>query len=302
MNKLSEQWPELPYKEFLSTSRLLHMGMQAIGKLKLNTPFEPHWANVALWLTSRGLTTGPISYNENSYSIDLDFISHEIICTTSLGENKKFNLTSMSVSQFTEQLFSLLKSLHIESNINMMPQEIPDPIPFDQDNEKREYDKKLAHSWWKILLSSYHVMQQYHSHFNGETPPIGLMWGTFDLRDARYNGTPVPTTGINASYIRRNAMDEAQVEVGFWSGNPAYQKAAYFSFTYPQPPNIEQAKIKPAKARWEKDLATFILDYDDVRYSSQPNDDLLSFFESTYEAGAKCAGWNSKLIVEGVPK
>lgn len=301
MKALSAQWPELSFKEFQSTSRLLHMGIQAIGKLKLNTPFEPHWANVGLWLTSRGLTTGPIFHNGESYSIDMDFLSHEVICTTSLGDIKKFNLTSMSVAQFTEQLFSLLKSLHIECSINMVPQEIPDPIPFDQDTEKREYDKKLAHTWWRILLSSYHVLQQYHSHFDGETPPIGFMWGTFDLRDARYNGKQVPATGINASYIRRNAMNEAQVEAGFWSGNPAYQKPAYFSFTYPQPPNIEQAKIKPAKARWEKDLGLFILDYDDVRTSSHPEDDLLSFFESTYQAGAQCAGWDAKLIVEGVP-
>jgi hypothetical protein len=298
----TEKWPALPYDEFKLTSHLLHMGMQAIGKLKLNMPFEPHWANVALWLTSRGLTTGLIPYNGEVYGIDIDLINHEIICTTSLGQSKKFAITAMSVAQFTEKLFSQLKSLNIDSKINNMPQEIPDPVPFDKDTEKREYNKNLAHSWWRILVSSYQVMQRYHSRFNGETPPIGLMWGTFDLRDARYNDTSVPTTGINANYIRRNSMNEAQVEAGFWSGNPAYKKAAYYSFIYPQPPKIEQSKIKTASARWENDLGEFILDYDDLRKSSHPEKDLLSFFESTYEAGTKCAGWNPKLIVEGVPK
>ena len=55
-----QPWPELPYEEFAPTAYLMHMITQVVGKLKLATPFEPQWANVPLWVTSRGLTTGPI--------------------------------------------------------------------------------------------------------------------------------------------------------------------------------------------------------------------------------------------------
>lgn len=296
-----EPWPALDYEAFKSTSYLLHRGVQVIGKLKLITPFEPHWANVALWLTSRGLTTGIIPYKSAAFSVDIDLIEHHITCHTSWGQSEQFILTSMSVADLTEKIFSILRKVQIDLSINLMPQEVPNPILFTQDIEEQSYNKDLANAWWRILLSTYRVMKRYHSHFNGETPPIGLMWGTFDLRDARYNGIAVPTTGINAGYIRRNAMDEGQIEIGWWHGNKDYPKPAYFSFTYPQPEKIELAKIQPSYARWDDKIKVFILDYDDLRKSSNLEQDLLTFFESTYQAGAKLANWNKNLITSGEP-
>lgn len=296
-----EPWPSLSYEKFKSTAHLLHMTTQILGKFKLHSPFEPHWSNVPLWITSRGLTTGPIPYQNGIFSFEIDLIAHQIIATSSFGARGKFHLTSMSVTQLTKKIFSLLEKLQIELQINLLPQEIPNPIPFNKDTEKQIYQPDLANAWWRILVSSYRVMKRYHAHFNGETPPIGLMWGTFDLRDARYNGIAVPTTGINSGYIRRNAMDEAQIEIGWWHGNDNYPQPAYYSFTYPQPENIEQAVIEPKTARFEKSLGEFILDYENVRNSSNPEKNLLCFFESTYQAGAKYAHWNPKFITAGEP-
>lgn len=302
MNNIKhEAWPALPYEEFKSTSHLLHMASQMAGKLKLHTPFEPHWANVALWITSRGLTTGLIPYQTGAFSIEFDLINHRLIGNTTWGLHEEFALESMSVAEFAEKFFGLLRKLQIEMQINLMPQEIPNPISFDKDTTQQHYNKNLANAWWRILTSSYLVIQRYHARFDGETPPIGLMWGTFDLRDARYNGLPVETTGINAGYIRRNAMDEAQIEIGWWSGNDAYPRAAYYSFTYPQPDNIENAKIQPSAARWDKNLSEFILDYDDLLKSNDPAKELLSFCESTYHAGATLAGWDKSLETTGEP-
>ena len=294
-------WPALDYASFKSTSYLLHMGIQMVGKLKLNTPFEPHWSNVALWLTARGLTTGVIPYQGGAFTIELDLIHHQVMIITSWGLNDNFQLDSMSVENFNTQLFTILQKFKIMLTINTMPQEIAHPLAFEKDTLSQTYNKELANAWWRILLSSYSVMKRYHSHFNGETPPIGLMWGTFDLRDARYNGVPVATTGTNAGYIRRNAMNEAQVEIGWWPGNEAYPRPAYFSFTYPQPKGIETAKINPEKAHWDATLMEFILDYDNLRQSKYPEKDLLNFFESAYKAGTRLAGWNKTLITSGDP-
>jgi hypothetical protein len=294
-----QPWPALPYDDFAATGYFLHRLLQVIGKLKLATPFEPQWANVSLPVTSRGLSTGLIPYKKGAFSVDVDCINHEIICTSSWGRISKFALAPMSVAQFTVAMFDALRNIEIETEINLMPQEVENPIAFDNDVALRPYEFELVNAWWRILVSSQLVMEHYHARFTGKTPAIGLMWGTLDLRDARYNGTRVATTGQNAEYIRRNAMNEAQVEVGWWSGNPVYPRPAYFSFIYPQPANVEQAKIEPASAHWEKTLGEFILDYDDVRNSQNPEKDLLSFFESTYSAEAKFAGWESKLIGPG---
>lgn len=294
-------WPELPYEKFKPTGHLLHMGMQMIGKLKLNTPFEPHWANVALWITSQGLTTGPIPYQSGTFTIDIDFITHHITCTSSWGKTINFALIPMSVSEFSHILFNALHHIKVEATVNPKPQEVLNPIPFDQDTEKRQYEAKLANAWWRILANTHRIMQRYHARFTGPTPPVGLMWGTLDIRDARYKSTPVPTSGPNSGYIRRNAMDVAQVEAGWWSGNEQYPRPAYYSFTYPQPEEIEQANIKPEAAHWDKTLSEFILDYDDVRKSQHPEEDLLAFLDSAYQAGAELAGWDPKLIGKGEP-
>jgi Family of unknown function (DUF5996) len=301
MKNNMDLWPELPYDKFKSTRYLLHMGVQAIGKFKLKTPFEPHWCNVPLWLTPQGLTSGLIPYELGVFSIDLDMILHKVIVTTSWGLSNSFDIESMSVAEFTQQLFLILEQSNIQQKINLMPQEIENPIPFNQDTKPQNYDKALANAWWRITLNTYCVLKKYHSHFAGVSPPIGLMWGTFDLRDARYNGERVPTTGINAGYIRRNAMDEAQVEAGWYAGNDMYQKPAFFSFIYPQPKGIEQSKIKPAKAYWNATLMEFILDYDELRKSSHPETDLLEFFESSYKVGSELAGWDRKYILKGEP-
>lgn len=302
MNKIiTNTWPELPYSEFKNSAHLIHMCAQMLGKLKLHTPFEPHWANVPLWLTSRGLTTGLIFCNNISFNIDMDFIDHLIVITTKEGIIEKFALQSMSVANLYQQLFTILKNLSIDLSINTMPQEILSPIAFEKDTKVSHYEPDLANAWWRILLSSYHVMQYHHAKFNGESPAIGLMWGTLDLRDARYNGVRVKPIGINQGYIRRNAMDEAQVEIGWWHGNEMYPKAAYYAFIYPKPDKLELAKIQPEAAYWNAQLEEFILDYDHVRITEDSESALLDFFQSTYEAGASAAKWREDLIMSGTP-
>lgn len=296
-----DPWPALSYPGFASTQHLLHMGLQAIGKFKLTEPFQSQWAEVPLWLSARGLTTGPIPYGGGAYEITVDLISHEVSCNTSWDFSGRFKLGPMSVAEFTERLLSLLHEGSVDLSINLKPQEIPNPIPFDQDKEQRPYDPAQVNSWWRILMSTQRVMQIFQGRFKGKTQPIGLMWGTLDIRDVRYNGKPA-SPGSKADYIRRNAMDGELIEVGWWSGSAAYPKPAFYSFTYPQPDGIQNASVTPASARWDQSMSEFILDYDDLRNSNDPDNDLLSFFESTYKAGAECAGWDASLVGSGKPE
>lgn len=299
-----DAWPALPYEEFKSTAYLLHMACQMIGKLKLTTPFEPEWANVALLLNSRGLTTGVIPCGLKALTIQMDFLDHEIQLKTSSGQTQNIKLHSMSVAELFTELLSALKDLNLDLTINPKPQELVQPILFQEDKQTKEYKPELAHAWFRILLSSSIVLNRYHAKFIGKTQPLGFMWGTFDLRDVRYNGKllPTQTTGIMSGYIRRNAMDEELIETGWWSGNEQYPCPAYYSFTFPQPTEIEKSQILPARAHWDATMGEFMLDYDDVRLEADPAKELLAFFESTYQAGAKLAGWNASLLGTGKPK
>lgn len=164
------------------------------------------------------------------------------------GLIKEFKITSVSVAEVYENLFDNLCSIDINLTIHSKPQEIPDPVPFEQDTTQQIYDTELANNRWKILLTSKNILQRYHARFTGKTQPIGFMWQTFDLRDARYNGVTVEPTRINSSYLRRNAMNEGLIECSWRSGNTTYPCAAYYLFTYTQSKKIEHAKIKPAAA------------------------------------------------------
>lgn len=294
-------WPSFSYSDFAATQQLLHMCLQVLGKLKLSEPFQSQWAELPLWLSARGLTTGPIAYGGGAYEIKVDLLSHAVECVTSWGFSGLLPLRSMSVAQFAEQLFGLLRKAGIEVAINLKPQEVPNPIPFNLDTEQRPYVSSLVTDWWRILLSTQRVMKIFQGRFKGKTQPIGLMWGTLDIRDVRYNGKPA-SAGAKADYIRRNAMNEELVEVGWWSGSAVYPKPAFYSFTYPQPKGIESVSVNPSSARWNASMGEFLLDYDDLRKSADPDGDLLAFFETTYRAGAERAGWDSSLVGTGTPE
>ena len=296
-----DPWPALSYTDFAPTQYLLHMGLQMLGKLKLQEPFQPQWAELPLWLSGRGVTTGPIPYAGGAYEVTEDFISHQVWCVTSWGFSGRFELGPMSVAQFATSLFDLLRKAGLKVSIKLKPQEVPSPINFDQDTQQHPYEPTFVNTWWRILLSTQRVLQVYHGRFKGKTQPIGLMWGTLDIRDARYNGKSA-SPGTKADYIRRNAMNEEMIEVGWWSGNTAYPKPAFYSFTYPQPRGIEDARTNPPGARWDSTMGEFLLDYDDLRRSKDPDGDLLSFFESTYGAGAERAGWDPSLVGSGRPE
>lgn len=297
-----EPWPDFSSEEFAKTSHLLHMSVQAIGKLMLLKPFEPHWSNLTMPLTSRGITTGMIPHLSGLFSVDVDFIDHEIICSSTWGKTGRVKLESMSVADLTGKIFETLKNMGIKPKINSKPQEVSDPIFFEQDITKRIYDKKMVNAWWRIMASTYRILQKYHAKFYGITPVIGLFWGTLDLRDARYQGLHLPIpTGVSG-FISRNSMDDAQVEVGFSSSNEKYPYPAFFAFAYPKPEGFELSKkIQPAAAKWISAINEFVLDYQDLRNSKDPDSDLLLFFETSYQAVAELDKWDPKLIVSGFP-
>lgn len=225
-------WPALSYPAFEPTRYLLHMVLQAVGKLKLTEPFQAQWAEVPLWLYARGLTTGPISYGGGVYEVRADLISHEMQWITSSGASGQMPLGPTSVAMFVDTFLDQLRRSVKDASITLMPQEVPNPIAFDKDTAHRPYDRDLANAWWRVLHSTQRVLQVFQGRFTGKTQPIGLMWGTLDIRLALYNGKPA-LPAPNAGYIRRNSMNAQLMEMGWWSGDPSYPKPAFYSFTYP---------------------------------------------------------------------
>ena len=286
----SERWPPLPLHEWQDTYRTLHMWTQIVGKVRMAlSPPMNHWWHVALYVNSRGLTTGPIPYPPGVFEIQFDFQKHEVNISTSEGPSASRPLRGESVASFHAGMFEALESLGIVVEIDLMPQEVADPVPFDRDFANCTYDAEYANRHWRILVSSAKVLQRFRAKFIGKCSPVHFFWGSFDLTCTRFSGRLAPA---RKGVISGPAYSHEECSAGFWPGGGAVDGPAFYSYTAPQPPGIETQPVRPAGAGWNAQLSEFILMYDDVRRAESPEEALYAFLESTYEAGARLAKWD----------
>ena len=286
----AERWPALPLQEWQDTYRTLHLWTQIIGKVRLGlTPPLNHWWHATLYVNSRGLTTGAVPYPDGALEIQFDFHRHELTITTSNGQNAARPLQPETVASFYAGVLDALKSLGIVVMINPKPQELPDPVLFDQDFSHHSYVRESVERFWRILVSSSTVMERFRGKFIGKCSPVHFFWGSFDLACTRFSGRPAPP---RRGVISGPAYSHECCSAGFWPGGSGVDGPAYYSYTVPQPAGIERETVRPAAAKWNPQLSEFILMYDDVRRADQPEQALYEFLESTYEAGARLGNWD----------
>jgi len=264
------------------------MKLQVLGKVRLAlTPPEPQWANVPLYLTARGLTTSPMESAGVIFQADVDLIDHQVVIQTGGGEVRRLGLVG-SVADFYSDFMSSLEALGVDVKIRPIPDEVPNPIPFAEDTIHAAYEPEWGSRFFTVLSHVDIVLKQFRSGFKGRHSPVHFFWGTFDLAYARFSGRPAdPPPGSGLIY--RRSADAEQICAGFWPGHAEFPEPAFFSYTYPKPDGIERT------AGWNAKLGEFALPYEDVRKSSSPRDQITQFFESTYAAGARLAGWNTNL-------
>lgn len=285
-----QRWPALPLLEWQDTYHTLHMWTQIIGKIRMSlSPPMNHWWHTTLYVNTRGLTTGPVPYPPGIFEIQLDFQKHAIHISTSEGASVSHPLQAESVASFYGAISEFLASLGIAVSINLKPQEVAAPVPFDRDYANCSYDPEYAHRFWRILVSSAKVMERFRARFIGKCSPVHFFWGSFDLACTRFSGRPAPA---RRGVISGPAYSHEVCSAGFWPGGGAVDGPAYYSYTVPPPAGIDEAQVRPSAARWSPELSEFLLMYDDMRLSASPEDSLYEFLESTYEAGARLGKWD----------
>jgi len=283
-------WPPLPLAEWQDTYRTLHLWTQIVGKIRLtlSTPLN-HWWHCALYVNSRGLTTGPVPYPAGFFEIQFDFQRHALEIGTSTGARAMRPLIAEPVASFYRGLWEELGRLGIAVNIHLKPQEIADAVPFDQDFVHCSYDGEYAQRFWRILVSTSKVLERFRSGYVGKCSPVHFFWGSCDLACTRFSGRPAPA---RRGVISGPAYSHEVASCGFWPGGGAVDGPAYYAYSVPAPAGLGDAKIQPAAAKWNPQLGEFILMYDDVRRAESPEEYLWEFVRSTYEAGATLGKWD----------
>jgi hypothetical protein len=288
----SELWPALPWDEWKDTADTLHMWTQMVGKTRLMlTPRENHWWNVPLYVTPRGLSTSVIPYQDRSFEVGFDFIHHQLYLRTSAGEERPIALRPVSVADFYREYLGLLKSFGIDAKLNSKPVELAHPIPFEEDHQHASYDREYAHRFWSILRRCDTLFKRFRSQFIGKSSPVHFFWGSFDLAVSRFSGRLAPPRP-GADFMTREAYSHEVISAGFWPGNGGFGTPAFYCYAAPEPEGLSAEPIRPAAALYNNELKEFILKYDDVRAASSPDQAVLDFLQSTYEAAARLANWD----------
>jgi Family of unknown function (DUF5996) len=299
----SQNWPELPLAAWKDTYATLHMWTQMVGKVRLALSANiNHWWGTAFYVTPRGLTTSAIPYEKGIFEINFDFIAHALEIRTSLGEIRSFRLRPRTVASFYEEFMDALQLLGIHAKIWDMPVEVPRPVRFRTDQQHSSYDSEYAHRFWQILATINPILQKFRAGFIGKCSPVHFFWGSFDLAVSRFSGrrAPVPP---NADVITKEGYSHEDTSVGFWPGDGEVIKdAAFYAYIAPEPAGYKDSKVLPAKAFYSTEKKEFFLMYDDVRLSDSPEQTLLDFCQSTYEAAANLAQWNRADLEANPPK
>jgi hypothetical protein len=293
----AEAWPSLPLEEWSDTAATLHMWMQIVGKVRLvQSPWVNHSWHVTLYVTARGLTTSPIPHGDRSFEIDFDFVGHRLRVRSSDGREAGFPLEPQTVATFYARLMEQLATLGLPVKIYAKPNEIADAIPFAEDNTHRAYDRDYANRFWRILVQAERVLETFRARFIGKCSPVHVFWGAPDIAVTRFSGRTAPEHpgGIPnlPDWITREAYSHEVSSCGFWAGGGAIAYPSFYSYAYPEPPGFAQAPVKPEAAFYSNDLREFILPYDAVRESGDPDATLLEFLQTTYEAAANLARWD----------
>ena len=294
---MTDRWPDIPYEPWQQSSETLHQWLQIVGKFRLaHTPWVNHSWHATFYVTTRGLTSSIIHCGRDDVQIEFDFIEDQLVGAKSTGEQHTIPLKPMSVAEFHERFQQMVKKLEVPIDFHGAPNEVPDPVPFAQNTTPREYDADAARKFWQALLQIDRVFKHFRTGFLGKVSPVHLFWGSFDLAVTRFSGRTAPPHpgGVPAlpDPITREAYSHEVSSAGFWGGGGGLGFPAFYSYAYPVPEGFAAEKVEPAEAYFDEKLGEFMLPYDAVRTAADPDQTLLAFLQSTYEAAANLAQWD----------
>jgi Family of unknown function (DUF5996) len=292
-------WLPLPYAEWENTRDTLHMWTQIVGKTRMVlAPLENHWWNVPLYVTPRGLSTSAIPCGADTFEMEFDLVAHQLLLRKSSGTQHGIRLYARSVADFYSEYMAALRSLGIEVRIYRKPVEFDDVTPFDEDQQHASYDTIYVERFRRILVNCDRIFKQFRSRFLGKSSPVHFFWGSFDLAVTRFSGRRAPQKdGVDP--MTREAYSHEVISCGFWPGDRRFKNASFYAYSAPSPAGLDGEAIRPQAAYWDSQLGEFIFKYEDARTTAAPDQAVLEFCQSTYEAGAKLAQWDRASLERG---
>jgi hypothetical protein len=299
------EWPTLSYSGWGATCDTLHAHTQLLGKLAVAlAPPEPQLQHAALRLTARGWETGPLPAPDGSGAVvaGLDLRAHEAFVEHSDGREQHIPLTpDRPVGAITREMLDALRSMVGPVEINPTPQEVAWTVPLDEDDEHATYNRGQVSDYFDAATQAALALAAFRAPYRGRSTPVNAWWGSFDLAVNLFSGVAADPPADD--FIMRNAMDAQEVAIGWWPGDPRYDKAAFYAYAHPAPEDFASGSLSPAAARWEPALGEYVLDWEDVRAGSDPRAAALEFAHAAFHHACAVCRWDPRLpaSAEGTP-
>jgi hypothetical protein len=270
--------------------------------MALTPPINHYW-HVPLYVSTHGLTTSAVPYNGEVFDIELGLLSQELTIRTSWQPHCTVPLRAVSVAEMYTDIRCALHELGIKVSMSTGPVEIADPTPFELDRTPRGYDALAAETFWRTIVQADRVFKQFRGSFLGKASPVHFFWGAFDLAVTRFSRRAAPMWNGTAFNVNPHVMHRSYAHevssAGFWPGDKT-NPPMFYSYAVPEPNGFRDAWV-PRSARYHEQLGEFVLPYEAVRSSPDPDATLLAFLQSTYDAAASHGNWDRPLLEQWPP-
>ncbi|MFI1178898.1 DUF5996 family protein [Streptomyces sp. NPDC020799] len=297
-----EVFPPIPLAEWQASKDTLHRFAQFVGKIRLaGSTRRNHWWNVPFHVTGSGITTRPMGLLDGNpvFTIDFDFVAHRLIVRALDGGEQSFSLLGQSVASFHHRTLEALRAIGVEVTVeHPHPFDLPDAgRPFTEDTEHASYDPFWVNRYWQVLSQVALVLEEFSSRYSGKISPVHHFWHTFDLAVTRFSDRPVEPPP-EADPVTREAYSREVISAGFWFGDDAFPRPAFYSYAAPEPAGLAGRPLRPEAARWTEQRGSHLatLAYDDVRGEPDAVAKVLDFYETVYRSAAALAGWDTERL------
>ncbi|MFD3591706.1 DUF5996 family protein [Nocardia sp. NPDC058640] len=292
-------WPPLLVDSWTDTRETLHMMTQIVGKVQMAcTPLVNQWWNVAFELSARGIRTNTMSAEGRAFDAEFDFVAEELVLRTSDGLRAAVALRPRPIAEFYAEFRSALVHMEIYVDIQAAPNEVENPIPFAEDTTHHAYDSDAVRIFWQQLVQADRVLNLWRAGFAGKASPVQIWWGGLDMACTLFSGREAPPHPGGAphcpKWVNLEAYNRQCASGGFWPGGSG--EGVFYAYCYPQPDGYSDRPAGPDGAHWDKSLGEFVLPYEVVTQSQDPDATVLHFLQSTYEAAADLANWDRRLF------
>jgi hypothetical protein len=296
-------WPDISYARWPDTCDTLHAHTQVLGKLAARlAPPEPQLQHAALRLDARGWTTLPLPAPDGSgaFAARLDLIADAAVVEHTDGRSARVPLVpDRAVAEVTRDVLGAVRELAGEVELDLKPAETPWATPLDEDTEHARYDAAAVRDYFAAATRVALVLAAFRAPFRGRSTPVNAWWGSFDLAVNLFSGRPAEPPADD--FIMRNAMDSQEVAVGWWPGDPRYDRAAFYAYAHPAPDGFAGADL--GVGRWEEELGEYVLDWDEVIAAPDPHAHALAFARAAFRHSCAVCEWDPVLAAsaEGSP-